>query len=131
MTADISDTAGAMTIAISPAIVTSGSLQTVNASPANSSAITVWSANPAGGTLATTVSPQSLLFHPEAFAFATADLDMPNGGARATRINSKTKGLALRMAEQWDVRTDQNITRIDMLIGAATPRPEWATRVVG
>lgn len=131
VTADISDTTGAITIPISPAIVVSGPLQSVTASPANSAAITVWSANPAGGTLAATASPQSLMFHPDAFAFVTADLDMPIGGAEATRISSKAQGLALRMAKQWDIRTDQNITRIDMLIGAATLQARLAVRVVG
>lgn len=132
VTADTSDAAGAMaTLPISPSIITSGPLQTVTNSPANGAAVTVWAANPAGGVLATTTSPQSMMFFPEAFAFVTADLDMPIGGAEATRISSKTQGLALRMAKQWDVRTDQNITRIDMLIGAAAPRPEWAVRVAG
>lgn len=129
VTSDINDTAGAMTIPISPSIIVSGSLQSVSASPANSAAITVWSANPAGGVLATTSSPQSMMFHPDAFAFVTADLALPIGGADSARISSK--GVALRIARQWDVRTDQNITRIDMLIGAATLQARLATRVVG
>lgn len=132
ITADTADAAGATaTLPISPSIITSGPLQTVNASAANGAAVTVWSANPVGGVLATTASPQSMMFHPEAFAFVTADLDMPNGGAKATRISSAVGNLSLRMAEQWSALTDQNITRIDMLIGAAAPRPEWAVRVVG
>jgi hypothetical protein len=71
VTADISDTAGAITIAISPSLIpvtaAVGSMQLANvsASPANSAAITVWAANPSGGTLATTVSPQSLGLQPE------------------------------------------------------------------
>lgn len=132
ITADTADVTGATaTLPISPSIITSGPLQTVSNSAANGAAVTVWSANPAGGVLATTASPQSLMFHPEAFAFVTADLDMPNGGAKATRISSAVGNLSLRMAEQWSALTDQNVTRIDMLIGAAAPRPEWAVRVVG
>lgn len=132
VTATTSDAAGAMaTLPISPSIITSGPLQTVNASPANGAAITVWSANPVAGTLAATASPQSLIFHPEAFAFVTADLEMPEGGAQSARISDAKSGVSMRMAKQWDVRTDQNITRIDILIGAAAPRPEWAVRVVG
>jgi hypothetical protein len=50
VTADISDTTGDMTIAISPSIITSGALQTVSNSPANDAVITVWSAVAAGGT---------------------------------------------------------------------------------
>jgi len=131
VTSDINDTAGAMTIPISPAIVTSGPLQSVTASPANGAALTVWAANPAGGTLATTASPQSLMFHPDAFAFVTADLEKPIGGAESARISSSVSNLSLRIAKQWDVRTDKNITRIDMLIGAATLQARLAVRVVG
>lgn len=130
-TSDMVDTAGAITIPLSPPIITSGALQNVSNSPANAAAITVWAANPTGGTLATTLSPQSIVFHPEAFAFVTADLEMPNGGATSSRIASPEGGFSLRIAKQWDVRTDQNITRIDMLIGAATLQARLAARVVG
>jgi hypothetical protein len=131
VTSDISDTTGAMTIAISPSIITSGSLQTVDASPANSAAITVWSANPAGGTLATTNSPQSLIFHPDAFAFVMADLDEPEGGAKSTFVRSKALGFSIRMVSQYQIGTDQNPSRLDILIGAATLQPRLAVRVVG
>lgn len=129
ITADTNDAAGVTaTLPISPSIIISGPLQTVSNSPASGAVVLVWSAT-SGGALVATQSPQSMMFHPESFAFVTADLDMPIGGADSARISSK--GLAMRMARQWDVRTDQNITRIDMLIGAATVRPEWAVRVVG
>lgn len=131
VTADISDTAGAMTIAISPSIVTSGALQTVDASPANGAAITVWSANPTNGTLATTVSPQSLVYHPKAFAFVMADLVKPGAGASATTVRSKEYGFAIRMVEQYQIATDQNPSRLDILIGAATVQARLACRVVG
>ena len=130
LTADVTAAAGAATLSISPSIITSGPLQTVNASPASGAAVTYWNMA-AGGTFATTVSPTGMIFHPEAFAFVTADLAMPGGGAKASRIQSKARGVALRMAEQWDVQTDQNITRIDTIVGAATLRPEWACRVQG
>ena len=131
ITADTNDAAGVTaTLPISPPIIISGPLQTVTNSPANAAVVLVWSAT-SGGALATTASPVSMMFHPEAFAFVTADLDMPNGGAKGTRISSAVGNLALRMVEQYDAKTDQNINRIDMLIGAAVPRPEWAVRVQG
>jgi hypothetical protein len=78
VTADTSDSSGATaTLPISPSIITSGQLQTVDTTAANNAAVTVWSANPAGGTLATTASPQSLVYHPDAFAFVMADLKKP------------------------------------------------------
>lgn len=130
LTADVSDSGGAATLSISPSIITSGSLQTVSNSPANSATVTYWSMA-AGGTLAATASPTGMIFHPDAFAFVTADLALPAGGAKATRINSKARGVALRMAEQWDVGTDQNVTRIDALVGAATLQARMACRVQG
>lgn len=130
VTADISDTAGAMTIAISPSIITSGQLQTVDASPATSAAVLVWS-TAGGGALATTVSPQSLVYHPDAFAFVMADLAKPGAGAEATSVRSKALGFSIRMVQQYQIGTDQNPSRLDILIGAATLQPRLACRVVG
>lgn len=132
VTADTSDSGGNIaSLPISPPIITSGALQTVDASPASGAAITVWSANPAGGTLATTVSPQSLVYHPDAFAFVMADLIKPGAGASATTVRSKEFGIAIRMVEQYQIREDQNPTRLDILIGAATVQARLACRVVG
>ncbi|HYX82163.1 MAG TPA: P22 phage major capsid protein family protein [Gemmatimonadales bacterium] len=131
VTANVSDSSGAMTISISPSIVTSGALQTVDAAAADNSAITVWSANPSGGTLSTTTSPQSMIYHPDAFAFVMADLKKPGAGAEATTVRSKAQGLAIRMVEQYQIATDQNPSRLDILIGAATIQARLACRVVG
>lgn len=130
LTADISDTAGAITLPISPSIITSGSLQNVSASPANNAVITYWGMA-AGGSQAETVSPQSLLFHKSAFASAMADLVMPNGGAKATRVSSKMLNVAMRYVEQFDITTDQNLNRLDILFGSVAVFPGRACRVVG
>lgn len=131
VTATISDTAGAMTIAISPSIITSGQLQTVDNSPTNGGAIQVWSAATINGVLATTLTPQSLIYHPDAFAWVTADLPMVSAGAEATRVRSKEYGFALRMVEQYQIATDQNPSRLDMLCGGAPLQPRLAVRVAG
>ena len=131
VTADISDTTGAMTITIAPPIITSGQLQTVDASPATSAAITVWSANPSGGTLATTSSPQSIVFHPDFAAFVMADLEEPGAGATSKTVRSKQFGVAIRWVQQYQIGTDQNPSRLDILIGAATLQARLAVRVVG
>ena len=132
VTADISDTTGDMTVAISPSIITSGQLQTVSDSPANNAVITVLGATAASsGTLATTVSPQSLVYHPDAFAFVMADLMKPGAGASATTVRSKAMGFSIRMVEQYQIATDQNPSRLDILIGAATLQARLAVRVWG
>jgi hypothetical protein len=132
VTADISDTTGDMTIGIAPSIITSGQLQTVDASPANNAVITVLGAtSPSGGTLATTNSPVSLIFHPDAFAFVMADLKKPGAGADSVTVRSKQYGMAIRMVEQYQIQTDQNPSRLDILIGAATIQARLAARVWG
>ena len=132
VTADNSDSSGAMTIAISPSIITSGALQTVSASPANNAVITVLGATAAaGGTLATYTSPQSLVYHPDAFAFVMADLMKPGAGAESTTVRSKALGFSIRMVEQYQIGTDQNPSRLDILIGAATIQARLASRVWG
>lgn len=130
ITAQVSDTTGAITMTISPSIITSGPLQTVTASPADNAVITYLNMA-AGASQTAVVSPQSLVFHKDFAAFVMADLVMPNGGAKASRVSSKQFNVALRYTEQWQALTDQNLSRIDMLIGAAPIQPRLACRVVG
>jgi hypothetical protein len=133
VTATTSDSSGAMaTLPISPSIITSGALQTVSASPDNNAVITVLGTTAAaGGTLATYTSPQSLVYHPDAFAFVMADLMKPGAGAESTTVRSKSLGFSIRMVEQYQIGTDQNPSRLDILIGAATIQARLASRVWG
>jgi hypothetical protein len=129
-TADTTDTTGAVTLSISPSIVTSGALQNVTAGPADNATITFWSMS-AGGTQTATVTPQNLVFHPKAFASVMADLVMPNGGAKATRVNSKMLNMSIRFIEQYAIGTDKNLNRLDILFGSAPIQERLACRVVG
>ena len=132
VTADTSDSGGNIAaLPISPSIITSGALQTVTASPASGAAIQVWNANTASGVLATTVSPTGMLFAPGTFAFVMADLAKPGAGAEATSVRSKQFGISIRMVEQYQIGTDQNPSRLDILIGAATVQARGGCRVQG
>jgi len=120
------------TLPISPPIITSGQLQTVTNSPAANAVITVLGAtSPTAGTLATTTSPQSFVYHPDAFAFVMADLKKPSAGAESSAVRSKELGLSIRLVEQYQIQTDQHPSRLDMLIGAATLQARLAVRVWG
>jgi hypothetical protein len=130
LTANITDTTGAATLSISPSIITSGALQNVDAAPADNATITYW-AMAAGGTQAATVSPQNLVFHPEAFATVMADLVMPNGGAKSTRVQSRDLNIAIRYVEQYSITSDRNMNRLDILFGNAPIQERMAARVVG
>ena len=104
---------------IHPAIVTSGATQNVSGSPADNAAITF------AGTASTAVGT-SLLFQKEAFAFATADLVMPQGVDFASR--QVLDGISMRIVRQYDINNDKFPCRLDVLYGYKTLRPQLAVR---
>lgn len=121
--AAVTDTAGAATLPIQPAIVTSGPLQTVTASPGAGTPIVMLMTTGAS-------SPQGLAFHRDAFTLVTADLPVPKGTDMASRVSDKQLGISLRIVRDYDITTDQFPCRIDVLYGWATLRPELACRVL-
>jgi hypothetical protein len=123
VTSTISDTTGAMVIAISPSIITSGAYQTVVASPADNATINVL------GTSGVT-STQALGFHKQAFVMASADLVKPNQG-KYEMVRAPKTGLSLRYWEGSDIMTDQHPSRLDIIYGFKTQRADWAVRVQG
>lgn len=129
-TADATDTTGAVTLLISPSIITSGPLQNVTNAPADNAVITFWSMA-AGGTQAATVSPQNLVFHPKAFASVSADLVLPSAGVKASRVSSKQLNISIRYLEQFNITSDKNLNRLDILFGSAPIQERMACRVVG
>lgn len=123
VTADISsDSGGNLTIPISPAITYSGAYQNVDAMPANNAALTIIGA-------ASTVSPQGLGFHKQAFTFANVDLVMPEGVDMASRMSDPDLGLSVRVVRAYDINTDRFPCRCDLLGGWATLRPALAVRI--
>lgn len=114
----------ASTYTISPSIYTSGARTNVagNGVSTSTQAITFL------GTTSLSI-PQSLMYHRDAFTFATAELPLMADAARCVR---KTyDGLSLRVWQASDIRNDELLTRIDILYGYAAIRPQWASRVVG
>jgi hypothetical protein len=86
-----------------------------------------YSVNMLGTTSAT--FPTALMYHKDAFTFATAALPLMSASEKCVR---KTyDGLSLRVWQDSDIRNDELLTRIDILYGYAAIRPEWACRVVG
>lgn len=133
ITADTADAAGVTaTLPISPSIITSGQLQTVSNSPASGAVVTVVGATSAtAGTLATTVSSQNLIYTKDFGVLASADLVMPDGGANSTRISDKEMGLSIRWVRQYQIGSDQNDSRFDILIGPAVLQARCAAVVEG
>lgn len=78
---------------------------------------------------ATTTYIQGLMYHKDAFAFATADLPLMASAEKCVRKNMD--GLSVRVWQAPDIRNDELLTRIDMLYGYAAIRPQWACRIIG
>ena len=72
---------------------------------------------------------QSLMYHKDAFTFATADLPLMAGAEKCVR--RMYDNLSLRVWQDGDIRNDELLTRIDILYGYAAIRPQWACRMIG
>jgi hypothetical protein len=134
VTQDISDTAGSITIPISPAIILSGAEQNCvypgQTTLPTSKAVTVFETAQAGlAALAQSSTPQQLAFHRDAFTMVCADLPLPGGTDMAARASDKQLGLSIRIVRQYDISTDQWPCRLDILSGRSTLRPELACRI--
>ncbi len=128
LTSDLSGTTTG-TFNIYPPIITSGPLQTVTVSPANSAVVT-WkgATGTVSATMAATVSRQSIIMNQSACAFVMADLPSNLAGAMAKRISSQSAGIAMRFVEQYNIQTDQAPSRIDTIGGVAVVLPDFAFR---
>lgn len=114
----------ASTYTISPPIFISGARQNV----AGVGTTTSTQAVSFVGTTSATF-PTALMYHKDAFTFATAELPLMADAARCVR---KTyDGLSLRVWQASDIRNDEMLTRIDILYGYAAIRPQWACRIIG
>lgn len=117
---------GTTTLTVSPTPVVAGTGVVdgnVTVAPTSSKAV-VWTTG-----AASTVSPQNLAFHADAFTLGTADLEIPSGvgfGSRETM-----DGISMRILRDYNINTDFTICRIDVLGGFATLRPELAIRIAG
>ncbi|MCA3713011.1 MAG: hypothetical protein IOB86_11300, partial [Phenylobacterium sp.] len=112
---------GAGTVSFAPAIVLSGGRQNVVIPTTSATAAITFA-----GTASTAVGT-SLLYQKEAFAFATADLVMPGGVDFAAR--EVMDGISMRVVRQYDINNDKFPTRLDVLYGYKTLRPQLAARL--
>jgi hypothetical protein len=120
VTADYAGGAGNMSI--SPTPVTAGAAQNVTAVGAG---LTV--AKVGGG--ASALYTQSVLFHPDAFTFVTADLIDPSKyGAFGSR--QVMDGISMSFAQQYSIADATVPARIDVLYGYKTLRPQLAARII-
>lgn len=120
VTADLA--AGATSIPVSPALVTSGAFQNVTASPTNGSPFTIFGT--ASGSYNTNIG-----FHKDAFTLAMVPMWAPPGGKGVIDVAQKThNGFTIKVTEFYDGVNDNSIMRLDVLFGWAATYPELSTK---
>lgn len=119
LTANVS--AGATSLPIYPPI-TPGNVAygTVTASPGAGALITL-----VGG--AGVTFRKNFIMDPMATTLATADLPLPKNMDMAGR--ESYDGISMRFLRGFDITNDVFISRLDILYGFASPRPEWGAAV--
>jgi hypothetical protein len=70
---------------------------------------------------------QSMVYHPDAFTFASADLVMPGGVDMASR--AVKDGISIRLVRQFDINNGYFPCRLDVLWGCKAIRPQLAARI--
>ena len=113
--------ANALTLAISPSVVATGSRQNVSSTVADNSAIVKVGAG------ASETLTQSLAFHKSAFAFVTADLPLPDGTDWARR--EVVDNISVSLVRDFTISDRSFPCRLDVLYGYKAVRPMLAARV--
>lgn len=133
-TADVSsDGSGNGTIPISPAIYSSAAgeddlpYQTVVDLPSNGDALVVVGTESTG-------YPQNLAFHPDCFALTIVPFARPKSAGQSVmwaQANDPQMGLSITVSTGFDISNYLENTRLDILFGWDTIRPELGCRITG
>ena len=124
VTNDTAPTTAAITI--SPTIYLTGARKNVcdsagaDVAPSTTAALT-WIGS------ASTSYTQNLMYHKDAYTFATAELPLMADAAKC--VVKTYDGLSIRVWQASDIRNDELLTRIDMLYGYSAIRPQWGCRI--
>lgn len=119
--------ANATLIKISPSIVATGAKRNVSAGAANNKKILKVESDGTTAIGAGAAHDISLLFHRDAFAFVSADLEMPQGVHFAGR--AVQDGISMRIVRDYNINMDEIPCRIDVHYGFNVLRPELACRL--
>jgi len=120
--------ANATTLTFFPALIPSANgvaggpsvqYQTVDSSPANNATITPYLP-------ASTTYRNNFRYSPQAITMATGDLPLP---ANKVTARHKYDNVSMRAITDYMIGTDQEITRLDVLFGSLTIRPQWGVRI--
>ena len=125
--ANVTTAAGAGTAQVFPDIndgstASTAAYQTVDALPADDAPINIV------GT-ATVSYPQNLAFHQNALALVTIPLELPDSAVFKARAD--WRGYSIRVIKDYDIDTDEEIIRLDILFGVKAIYPELGVRLWG
>ena len=120
----VTDTAGAATLNIFPALIPSGPYQNCSGLPASGAAITVAGTS---GTLCQT----AFAIQEEAFTWASIPLqNVEEFGAKCETITDPETGISIRVIWQWDNRLGEVTVRMDFVWGIAQTYADYAAAVI-
>lgn len=114
-------------IPISPAIVTTGGRQNVSASPTTTGIVYKQESDDTTAIAGSADHTISLAYHKDAFAFVSADLEIPPNVTFSSR--EQFEGVSIRVIRNYDINSDLLPCRLDVLYGFKTIRPELACRL--
>lgn len=123
LTADINDTSGAITLPISPAVITSGPFQNVTNGVPDNSIISILT----GAT--GTSHPNNIAFCKDAMGLVMVPLQMPRGMDMAA-VETRD-GISIRFVRGFDIVNARFISRLDILYGVAKYYDELGVRLIG
>jgi hypothetical protein len=121
---------GDVDVTFSPAIYTTGAKQNVKTQTGGT---VTWTFSAQDGKditfrgSASTSYKYGLLYHKDAFTFATADLPIMKTGECVRKTHD---GLSLRLWRSGDIVNDRELLRIDILYGWLAQRPAHACRMI-
>jgi hypothetical protein len=118
-TKTVTNGAGASTISFSPAIEVG---VTVDAAPADDALITVL------GTTGQSFA-HAIMFHRDSLLLASVDLDVPPN-VEGSFMRDTESGIGIRFIRDYDVRTDQWISRFDVMTAWGSLYPQLAVRII-
>jgi hypothetical protein len=90
--------------------------QTVTASPVDKAVISLY-------TLPSVTYRRNFAYAPQMITMATGDLPIPANLQQSAR--HRYDNVSMRSLTQYQIGTDQEITRLDVLFGSLSPRPQW------
>jgi hypothetical protein len=125
--ADVTTAGGAGTVQVYPVLndgstVSTAAFQTVTALPADDAVITILGVSGVG-------YPQNLAFHMNALALVTVPLELPDSAVFKARAD--WRGYSIRVIKDYDIDTDDEIIRLDILFGTKAIYPELGVRLQG